>query len=244
MTSNQFSYYLEMISQLPLKDGYEKEEILTEDFLIEKDRKMEVYYCTHNEYINHEAKIFIIGITPGFVQMNKSIAVARKCLAQNVPHCGIPYICKRESRFFGPMRKNIIEMLDELELAKALEIESAAQLFGEKDGLLHTTSVIPYAVFIDGRNYTGHSPKLLSDHLLLKYMNGYFVPQAKALKNALFIPLGRSVEGVLGSMIAEGLIKQNQCLSGFPHPSGANGHRTQQFESNKQKMKKIICSFF
>ncbi|MPN54316.1 hypothetical protein SDC9_201986 [bioreactor metagenome] len=124
-----------------------------------------------------------------------------------------------------------------------LEIESCSELFGSKDYLLHTTSVIPFAVFVDGKNYTGHRPKLLKNDLLLKYVKSYFYPQVEALKHGLFIPLGKSVEEVLEDLIKSGVLKEEQCLKGFPHPSGANGHRFTQFEQNKEKMKKIIKNY-
>lgn len=236
-------HYYDRIRKLPLKESYEKAEILTADFFIENQGSMEIYYCTHNEYVNTKAKIFIIGITPGFQQMSKSIAVARKAIERSIPLEEVPYICKSEGRFYGAIRKNIIDMLNELELNKVLGIESCSELFGSKDYLLHTTSVIPFAVFVDGKNYTGHRPKLLKNDLLLKYVKNYFYPQVKALKHGLFIPLGKSVEEVLEDLIKSGVLKEEQCLKGFPHPSGANGHRFTQFEQNKEKMKKIIKNY-
>lgn len=70
--------YKEIIKKLPLKDKYTKEELLIEDFLIDKKDNIEIYYAPHNEYINKKAKVFIIGITPGFQQMSTAIATARK----------------------------------------------------------------------------------------------------------------------------------------------------------------------
>ena len=70
--------YKDKIKRLPLKDKYTKEELLTEDFLIEKQGNIEIYYATHNEYINPKAKVLIVGITPGFIQMNIAISTARK----------------------------------------------------------------------------------------------------------------------------------------------------------------------
>jgi hypothetical protein len=45
------------------------------------------------------------------------------------------------------------------------------------------------------------------------------------LNKPLIIPLGKAVESVLEQFIKEGSISESQCLMGFPHPSGANGHR-------------------
>ena len=45
-------------------------------------------------------------------------------------------------------------------------------------------------------------------------------------------------------MIKEKIIKNEQCLLGFPHPSGANGHRKKQFNENKEKLSTVIEEYF
>ncbi|KZL89045.1 hypothetical protein CLMAG_57430 [Clostridium magnum DSM 2767] len=220
MNFRDIEHYYSNLLRLPLKESYSKDELLTKDFLIEKQENMEIYYCTHNEYINPNAKIFIIGITPGFQQMNRSIVIARKCLEENIPLSEIPYICKHEVRFYGILRRNITDMLDQLELNKVLGIEKCMELFEDKDYLIHTTSLIPHAVFVDGKNYNGHSPKILKSKLLLKYIDKYFYPQIESLNKALIVPLGKSIEEILIRFINLGIIEENQCLIGFPHPSG------------------------
>lgn len=49
--------YEESIKKLPLKDKYTKEELLTDDFLVDKEGNIEIYYAPHNEYINPKAKV-------------------------------------------------------------------------------------------------------------------------------------------------------------------------------------------
>lgn len=64
------------------------------------------------------------------------------------------------------------------------------------------------------------------------------------MQNALIISLGKTVEEVLEFMISEGFIKKEQCLLGFPHPSGANGHRKKQFDENKEILLNKINDYF
>ncbi|EKY28343.1 hypothetical protein HMPREF0216_00865 [Clostridium celatum DSM 1785] len=52
-------------------------------------------------------------------------------------------------------------MLDDIKLNEAVRVKSCSQLFDESDSLLHTVSLIPYPVFINKENYTGHTPKLI-----------------------------------------------------------------------------------
>lgn len=228
--------YYEDIKALPIKNSYTKEELLIPSFLIEEEKDIALYYCTHNEHINPNAKIFIIGITPGFNQMNKSIVQARKCIEEQVPIQEVPYLCKKAARFEGSLRKNLLAMLDELYIKEEFHLNHIEELFNERDDLLHTTSMIPFAAFVKGKNYTGHQPNLLRTELFMKYIEEYFYPQITLLQDALIIPLGKCVEDVLLGLIEKDIIKESQCLLGFPHPSGANAHRVTQFNNNKEML--------
>ena len=235
--------YKDIIKKLPLKDKYTKEELLTEDFLLDKENNIEVYYAPHNEYINSEAKIFIIGITPGFQQMSTAIAMARKELEYNNNIEEMQYKCKVAGRFSGSLRKNIISMLDEIRLKNVLHLNSCSELFGKKDYLLHTVSLIPYPVFVKKQNYTGHTPKLIKSEFLMKYIYDNFINELRQLddyRDVLLIPLGKAVEEVLDKLEKEGYIDNKQILRGFPHPSGANVNRLNQLEENKEDLIKFI----
>ncbi|WWU65553.1 hypothetical protein QJR26_04110 [Clostridium baratii] len=240
-------YYKEPIKSLPLKDKYTKDELLVDDFLVDKKDNIEIYYAPHNEYINPKAKVFIIGITPGFQQMSTAIATARKELEKSDDIELIQYKCKVAGRFSGTLRKNIISMLDEIELNKALKINSTSELFKEEDYLLHTVSLIPYSVFVKKQNYSGHTPKLIKSDFLMKYVYENFIQELRSLdnfKDILLVPLGRAVEEVLVKLEEEGIINENQILKGFPHPSGANVNRISQLQKNKDEMIKFIKNKF
>lgn len=235
--------YEEVIKKLPLKNKYTKDELLIKDLLIEKHNNMEIYYAPHNEYINPNAKIFIVGITPGFFQMSTAISEAIRGLGQGKSIEEIQYDCKKAGRFSGVIRKNIIDMLNELELNKILNIDDCSELFDKKDFLLHTVSLIPYPVFVEGANYSGHMPKLVTTEFLMKYVYENFLDEFKTLKNSkdiILIPLGRAVEDVLLKLSKDGLLDEKIILKGFPHPSGANVNRVVQFNKNKKDMIKFL----
>lgn len=239
--------YEEAIKKLPLKNKYTKDELLIADFLVDKKDNIEIYYAPHNEDINHKAKIFIIGITPGFQQMSTAISTARRGLEVGDDIETIQYKCKVSGRFSGSLRKNIISMLDGIELNKALNIESCSELFSDKDYLLHTVSLIPYSVFVKKQNYTGHTPKLIKSELLMKYVYENFINELRQLENhdeVILIPLGRAVEEILLKLAEGNIINENQILKNFPHPSGANVNRLVQFEENKSEMIDFIKSKF
>lgn len=243
-THPNLKQYYEVIKSLPIKAKYTKEELLIPKLLIKEEKQISIYYAAHNEYFNPNAKVFIIGITPGFAQMEKSIVAARRCIEEGIPLEEIPYICKKEARFAGALRKNIIQMLDEIQLGEKLGLASSALLFEEADHMLHTTSMLPFATFVKGKNYTGHTPELMKNELLYGEVRRHFYPQLEALNKALIIPLGRCVEEVIWHQIEKGVLKEQQCLMGFPHPSGANVNRKKQFEIEKEQMMHKIKMFY
>lgn len=236
-----FDKYSKLIDSLT---KFDKEDILNKSFELYSKSSLNIYYAPHNEIVNKEAKVFIVGITPGWTQTCIAYKTAFDGLSKKFNSEEIKKRCKKSSRFAGSMRKNLVEMLDELKLNNKLGISSCSELFEEKDYLLHTTSIIPYPVFINGKNYTGHSPKILESKILTEYTEKYFYEEIKSLPNAFIIPLGICVQEVLQEMVKNNIISKNQCLFGFPHPSGANGHRKRQFKENKNELLNIIEEYF
>lgn len=135
--------YIEVIKQLPIKKKYTKDELLIPELLVQKEGDIEIYYAPHNEHLNPKAKIFIVGITPGFEQMSTAIAEARVCIEENIPLDEIKYRCKVAGRFSGSLRHNLLMLLNQLNLNNYLGINDANELFDEHDELLHTVSLIP-----------------------------------------------------------------------------------------------------
>ena len=124
-----------------------------------------------------------------------------------------------------------------------MNVNSRSELLDEKDNLLHTVSLIQYPVFVKKENYTGHTPKLIKNEFLMKYVYDNFINEFKRLENSedvLLIPLGKAVEEILLKLQDDKIIGENQILLGFPHPSGANVNRVKQFEENKNDMEKFI----
>ncbi len=230
--------YQNIINCLPTKTKYTKEDLLIPELLVDKKGSLEIYYAPHNEYINSKAKIFIVGITPGFEQMNISIVTAKNGLNQHLDMFTIQQQCKWIARFSGSLRKNLINMLDEIELNHILQINSCQLLFEPSNTLLHTTSLIPYPTFINKQNYSGHSPKLLSNKFLMPYVYSNLTRELSHLSNdILIIPLGIAVESVLVKLVEDNLLSSLHILTGFPHPSGANRNRTKQLAENKESLK-------
>ncbi|MBM6616869.1 hypothetical protein [Bacillus suaedaesalsae] len=239
--TKMFTKFEPAIRLLPLKPKYEKQNLITSNFLIKEENDLKMYFSPHNEYINVHAKVVIIGITPGWFQMEKAIRLCRMYLENDMPTYEILRLVKRECRFAGAMRRNLIQMLEELGLHQYLNIEHAENLFQLTDEALHTVSLLKYPIFHNGRNYTGHQPPILH---FMEEIDKTIQTDILSLSNPLIIPLGKAVETVLNVYIKDGILSEEQCLVGFPHPSGANGHRHKQFENEKEQLKVQIQRFF
>lgn len=242
-TYSKFNQYKKLIQSLPA--NFTDETIRGEEFLLEKDakKKLEIYYAPF-EYVNEHAKVAIIGITPGLHQMKKSYSTVLNAKDQLEDDEEILHQVKKNSSFEGPMRKNLVQMLDELGLHEYLGISSTIKLFNEASQFVYTSSVIPYPVFYNGKNYSGSTPNMLKTEILKKYVIECFASEIIKLHNPLIIPLGVNVTNVFDYLIENKLIKPESILLGFPHTSGANGHRFKQFEENKEQMKEIIRVHF
>ena len=222
-----------------LKDSYTKEDLMKEKYLVSKEGEIEIYYAPF-DYINLDASIIIVGITPGWTQMEKSFKTIINELTKNNDFSLALKKVKSECSFAGSMRSNLIKMLDDLELDKKLNIHSTSELFKIENSFLHSTSVIKYPVFNNGKNYTGSAPSPQKSEVLWEQIEKLFIPEIKEFKGKLIIPLGKSVSEILLKIQSKNKLNDNFILNGFPHPSGANGHRAKQFESNKESMKEII----
>lgn len=240
---SKFNIYKHLLCSLP--SPLNEETLKSEPFLLEKDEKkhLEIYYAPF-EYVNKQAKIVIVGITPGLHQMERSYATVMDVNNQIKTNEEILQEVKKRSSFEGTMRNNLIAMLDELQLHSYLGLSSTSELFTSANHLVHTSSVIPYPVFYKGKNYSGSTPHILKTDSLRKYIMDCFVHELEALMNPLIIPLGVNVTKVLHFLADNDYIDADSILNGFPHTSGSNGHRHKQFTENKEHMKQRIRAYF
>jgi hypothetical protein len=90
------------------------------------------------------------------------------------------------------------------------------------------------AVFVNGENYNG-TPNMLRHPLLRKHLLTHFGQDARALPNAVFVPLGDKVAEALRFVADQGLMDRTRILNGLPHPSGANAERIAYFLGRKNR---------
>ena len=197
------------------------------DKIIGREGKLVVYWIPHGE-VNRNARLVLVGLTPGRQQAEIALAAYQK--TQNAE------IALSKAAFAG-MRKRMCGWLDDIGVADWLDLKSTTELFETRGDLLHSTSLIAYPVFVgtDERNYSG-TPRPMTSPLLRSMVEERLVPDLKSLPDALVVPMGVAVSESLRLL---GI----QALYGFPHPSGANGHAPKQFAAESDAMRKMVREF-
>ncbi|MFN4215763.1 hypothetical protein [Exiguobacterium sp.] len=238
--TDHFHAYKQKI--IELKD-LEEETLKSDLFLFEEDpvKPLTIYYAPF-EYVNPDAKVVIAGITPGLYQMRQSFEAIRD-LADASDEEALRAVKQRGS-FSGPIRKNLVTMLDDLDLHRHLGIETSLDLFGKANHLVQNTAVLPYPVFYKGKNYNGASPDLLRTDLFRPYIDGMFADEMASLEEALILPMGINVRRAIETLVDRGIVASERVVSGFPHPSGGNGHRHRIFAENREAMRAHIAEHF
>jgi hypothetical protein len=236
-----FDQYQVAIRALPDRAEYSRSDLLVPELLIDRDARLYVYYAPF-DWANAEARVTLLGITPGWTQMALAYRGAKDALDAGQDGAAICREAKLHGSFAGPLRKNLVAMLDDIGLPDALGLTSASELFGAARPLLHTSSVIRYPVFAGETNYTGHPPPTKSP-LLMRFARNVLAPELALVGHALIVPLGKAVECVLDQLAAEGLIGRHRWLSGFPHPSGANGHRVRLFRDSVESLRRQVAEW-
>lgn len=218
---------LEIYQEMPLRE--------LNSLLISTENDVSCYYIPF-DYINTNAKVVLVGITPGKTQLINALTSVQDSLSNNFDSNKILRIAKEEGAFSGTLRDNLVQLLDFIGLNTKLGIHSTQSLFDIHSNLVHTTSLLRHPVFIKNNNYSGTTPNILNNRLLFDLMNSYFIKEIKLLQNAIYIPLGSSVEMIFKNyIIKNNLLPEKQVLFGIPHPSGANNERIAYFLNKKNK---------
>jgi len=238
-----FTRFAPRIVALPDHERLMRADLLTPDFLLEQDHRLAIYYAPF-DYINPEAKIALVGITPGFQQMEIALRASRDALRRGTPIPEIVARVKYQASFAGPIRTFLIAMLDGIGLSHALGIATCAALYADRADLLQTSAVVRHPVFVGGKDWTGHTPPARGNPLLRRYLTGVMLPELQAVPDALIVSLGKCASDALAAHIATGALDPARCLIGLPHPSGANGHRFTQYAAVRDDLTTRVAAWF
>jgi hypothetical protein len=186
------------------------------------------------DYIAPEARLVIVGITPGRQQAENALTAFRKALAEGASPVEASRRAKLTGAFSGPMRENLIAMGDHIGIGRALGLRSVVEVFDPRRELVHLTSALRHPVFLSGENYNG-TPDMLSTPVLRRMVETHLTEEARALPRALWLPLGPKPAAALAHLAGLGILDRDRILDGLPHPSGANAERVAYFLGRKAR---------
>ena len=193
-----------------------------------------MYYAPF-DFVNRNAELVLIGITPGESQMRRAWSAALLAMKRNSNMAAAVSEIKRLSAFNdkkGQMRPNLYAQLEHWGVHRWLGVSSGASLFADGWPRIHTTSLLKFPTFLRGKNYEGKSPAMLKHEFLRSVVFERLVPELRSIPNALLLPLGATVEAVVRAVITAGDIS-NRCAYGMLHPSGNNTYRLKYLCGNR-----------
>jgi len=210
-------------------------EVLPEELLMDTENNLSIYYAPF-DWVNTNAKVILMGITPGKTQAINALNAYR--IARNAGHSveQSHQIAKQSGSFSGSLRKNLVALLDHIQFNTLLNIESCDSLFGANGShnqLIHSMSSLTFPVFKNGENYNG-TPKIKNSALLKKHLQ-YCADIVQQMPEAMIVPLGPKVTEAMDILIQEGSLQDHRVLNGLPHPSPSNSERIQYFLGMKQR---------
>jgi hypothetical protein len=204
------------------------------DFVLRQDRRDTLRYVPF-EHVNREARLVIVGITPGPTQLEASYATAQRQLRAGAPRYQAMHEIKKVGAFGGDsMRPNLIRMLRLFSIGQFLGIDDEASLWGSKASLFHATSLIPHAAFRHDRPFAGSLRDIQKSAVFSECFRDCFLTELAQLgSQPLFLGLGPTVDDALAWCVSQGLLRAHQVLGAFPHPSRGSGSQVDYFLGTK-----------
>jgi hypothetical protein len=201
--------------------------------IIDKFDSLTISYAPF-EHIQYGAKVVVVGITPGEQQARNALLEARRQLIAGASDATALRNAKVFASFSGPMRANLVAMLDHIGLHRWIGLNSIAELWTSRSDLVHFTSALRYPVFVNGTNYSGQ-PSMTATAVLRRLLDTCLKEEAVALSKAIWVPLGPKATQGIEWIIQQGALDRNNVLIGLPHPSGASGERIKYFLGQKHR---------
>lgn len=216
------------------------------------DGRLRTYYAPF-DYVNTEAHLVIVGITPGRTQMNKANQAACLAIRAGMTDEETLLRAKKAASFGGEMRDKLTELLDHSGVNKRLGISSCKSLWDQHNELVHFTSVLRNPVFSiedsEEKNYTGSSPTLAIYKGFSAQRSDFRAELLSISKKALILPLGAKVAHAIQALVKSGAIPLSSVLNAdgkvaeFPHPSGQNAETVNLALMASPLPKDAYCQF-
>lgn len=210
-----------------------------EELLLFRDKKISIYLTPFDQY-EPRARIALVGLTPGRSQMHLAVTTAAAALRQGASVDEAVVRAKAVAAFAGPLRRNLITMLDGIGMQDVLGLSTCEALFADRTDLVTKTSAICHAVFYPhGKNYAGTSPSIERHPVLRAFAQQVLAANLAMVPDALVIPLGDAAK----QAVTLAGVDPSRVLFDFPHPSGGNGHRAARYLLHRTNLATAVTNW-
>jgi len=186
------------------------------------------------DHINREAKLAIVGVTPGPTQALLSYRAVQSADAKGQdPQASLAEI-KAESSFRGHIiEHNLKSLLEHSGVAESADIENIDNLWTKEAYKVHFTSTIRYPTFFNGDLYNNQIDSLTHPELK-RYVETYLAEELSALPmSALIVALGSEGPRIVRHAAKIGGIDRKRVVE-LPHPSGSASGAVRGFLSERR----------
>lgn len=186
------------------------------------------------DWVNPQADVILIGITPGTRQAKTGLLSLRNSLLSgrtDVQFVGQALAAaKAAASFDGQMRDIAAKLMNCFSIHHVLGLRDSADLFGSASNRAHYTSVYRYPVLQNKKgvwkNYPGGEDQQARSHPLLRSsVNENLIAELRCFPNAWLIPFGPTPAAILHELSITGTVDGERILAGLNHPTGTQMNR-------------------
>lgn len=213
---------------------FNNEDYIPDSFVLNISNNGKYRECyTPFEYVNTNAKIIIVGLTPGDTQWRNAVLSVKNSLLNGEADEAALKKAKSFGAFSGSMRINLVKMLDYVSIPQKFNLNSSEAFFDENNTLCHFTSLLTHCV----QTYSSKQHKWANYSVVSVGKNEFFLnsiregilKEINAIPNAMILTLGEPCKLVFDMLINAGLVDEGRVFSGMCHPSGASNERIAYF---------------
>lgn len=176
------------------------------------------------DWINEDADVVIVGVTPGKQQAADALKVLRRELLAGKSPDEAARLAKESASSKGGMRTLGARLMDHFDLHRLFGLSSTLDSLGSARDRAHYTSALRYPVLKGLDNYSGDR-RLLSRPLLRRMVEEYLAEEMAIFPNAWVVPFGPTAALALEALVERGRLNGTRLLGGILHPSGTQWNR-------------------
>ena len=168
--------YADVLRSLP--EDLTEEGVTCPELRLFRDERVSIYFWP-GKLPNPAGRVLFVGLTPGRFQLWEATKAAAEALRGGVTPAEASVAASAAGSFAGPLRTNLVRMLDGIGLNDALGIASSASLWGTDRQLQASTSALRHSVMdADGENYN-QSPPIHRHPVLSQLVDEVLTPRCR-----------------------------------------------------------------